>query len=103
MNFLCFFKLLFCFFFLFLQACKKYAVWLDGRKRAKVRCVRTGAGPTAAQRYHAADLISDLDSGLNNFKRKGLLSLLDAVEAGRVAKVVVSYRDRTRSIWELLA
>ena len=30
--------------------------WLDGRKRAKVRCVRTGAGPTAAQRYHAADL-----------------------------------------------
>ena len=77
--------------------------WLDGRKRAKVRCVRTGAGPTAAHRYHAADLISDLSSGLNNFKRKGLLSLLDAVEAGRVAKVVVSYRDRTRSIWELLA
>ena len=78
--------------------------WLDGRKRAgKVRCVRTGAGRTAAQRYHAAGLISDLSSGLNNFKRKGLLSLLDAVEAGRVAKVVVSYRDRTRSIWELLA
>ena len=76
--------------------------WLNGRKRAKVRCVRTGAGPTAAQRYHAAGLISDLSSGLN-FKRKGLLSLLDAVEAGRVAKVVVSYRDRTRSIWELLA
>ena len=78
--------------------------WLDGRKRAaKVRCVRTGAGRTAAQRYHAAGLISDVGSGLNNFKRKGLLSLLDAVEAGRVAKVVVSYRDRTRSIWELLA
>ena len=72
-------------------------------KAAKVRCVRTGAGRTAAQRYHAAGLISDLSSGLNNFKRKGLLSLLDAVEAGRVAKVVVSYRDRTRSIWELLA
>ena len=77
--------------------------WPHGRKRAKVRCIRTGAGPTAAQRYHAAGLISDLSSGLNNFKRKGLLSLLDAVEAGRVAKVVVSYRDRTRSIWELLA
>ena len=77
-----------------------WPVWAKG---GKVRCVRTGAGPTAAQRYHAADLISDVDSGLNNFKRKGLLSLLDAVEAGRVAKVVVSYRDRTRSIWELLA
>ena len=30
--------------------------WPHGRKGAKVRCVRTGAGPTAAQRYHAADL-----------------------------------------------
>ena len=38
-------------------------------------------------------LISDVGSGLN-FRRKGLLSLLDAVEAGRVAKVVVTYRDR---------
>lgn len=38
-------------------------------------------------------VISDVGSGLN-FKRKGLLALLDEVEAGRVAKVVVTYRDR---------
>ena len=38
-------------------------------------------------------LFVDVASGLN-FKRKGLLSLLDLVEAGSVSQVVVSYKDR---------
>lgn len=38
-------------------------------------------------------VISDVASGLN-FKRKGLITLLDLVEKGHVADVVVSYRDR---------
>ena len=38
-------------------------------------------------------LIVDVASGLN-FKRRGLLSLLDLVEAGGVSQVVVTYKDR---------
>jgi len=38
-------------------------------------------------------LIVDIASGLN-FKRKGLLSILDLVEEGNVGTVVVTYRDR---------
>ena len=38
-------------------------------------------------------VIQDVASGLN-FKRRGLTSLLDAVESGNVEKVVVIYRDR---------
>src|SRR3989338_5563584 len=38
-------------------------------------------------------LFVDVASGLN-FKLKGLLSLLDLVEAGSVSQVVVSYKDR---------
>ena len=38
-------------------------------------------------------LIQDVASGLN-FQRTGLLALLDAIEAGSVATVVVAYKDR---------
>jgi len=38
-------------------------------------------------------IITDVGSGLN-FHRRGLLALLDAVEGGRVSKVVVTHRDR---------
>ena len=38
-------------------------------------------------------VLQDVASGLN-FKRKGLLALLDQVERGHVQKVVVSFRDR---------
>ena len=46
------------------------------------------------QKYPAHDkIISDVASGLN-FKRRGLISLLELVEKGHVAHVVVTYRDR---------
>jgi predicted site-specific integrase-resolvase len=38
-------------------------------------------------------LVVDVASGLD-FKRRGLLSLLDLVEAGSVSQVVVTYKDR---------
>jgi predicted site-specific integrase-resolvase len=38
-------------------------------------------------------VIADVASGLN-FKRRGLLSILEQIEAGNVSKVVVTYRDR---------
>ncbi|MEZ0208894.1 MAG: IS607 family transposase [Candidatus Paceibacterota bacterium] len=44
--------------------------------------------------YPEADkVITDVASALN-FKRKGLLTLLDLVEKGHVATVVVTYKDR---------
>jgi predicted site-specific integrase-resolvase len=46
------------------------------------------------QEYPSADkVITDIASGLN-FKRKGLLALLDLIEKGHVATVVVTYKDR---------
>ena len=44
-------------------------------------------------RYPDAEIISDVGSGLN-FKRRGLLSILERVHAGDKLRVVVSYRDR---------
>jgi putative resolvase len=46
------------------------------------------------QEYPASDkIITDVASGLN-FKRKGLLALLDLIEKGHVATVVVTDKDR---------
>ena len=42
---------------------------------------------------HATRIITDVASGLN-FKRRGLESLLDAVDRGDVSDVVITYRDR---------
>jgi predicted site-specific integrase-resolvase len=44
-------------------------------------------------RYPEHRLITDIGSGLN-FKRRGLLSLLDAVMSGQVEELVVCHRDR---------
>jgi putative resolvase len=44
-------------------------------------------------RTDIAKIYRDVGSGLN-FKRKGLLALLDEVERGHVEAVVVTYRDR---------
>ena len=44
-------------------------------------------------RYPDAEIISDVGSGLN-FKRRGLLSILERVHAGDKLTVVVAYRDR---------
>lgn len=38
-------------------------------------------------------IVADVASGLN-FKRRGLITILEQIEAGNVAKVVVTYRDR---------
>ena len=45
------------------------------------------------ERYPDAEIVSDVDSGLN-FRRKGLLSILEWVHAGDKLRVVVAYRDR---------
>lgn len=44
-------------------------------------------------KYPGAETIKDIGSGLN-FKRKGLLSLLERAMSGERLTVVVSYRDR---------
>jgi len=44
-------------------------------------------------RYPEAEIVSDVGSGLN-FKRRGLLSILERVHAGDKLTVVVAYRDR---------
>jgi|ERR1700722_903508 len=44
-------------------------------------------------KYHDAEIVSDIGSGLN-FKRKGLLALLDRAARGAKLRVVVAHRDR---------
>ena len=44
-------------------------------------------------RYSDAEVITDIGSGLN-FKRRGLLSLLDRLHRGEKLTLVVAYRDR---------
>jgi putative resolvase len=51
--------------------------------------------------YPNHEVIQDIGSGIN-FRRKGLIALLDRVLAGGVAEVVVAHRDRlVRFGWEL--
>ena len=45
------------------------------------------------ERYPDAEVVNDVGSGLN-FKRRGLLSILERVHAGDKLRVVVAYRDR---------
>ena len=45
------------------------------------------------ERYPEAEIVSDVGSGLN-FRRRGLLSILERVHAGEKLTVVVAYRDR---------
>ena len=45
------------------------------------------------ERYPDAEIVSDVGSRLN-FKRKGLLSILERVHQGDKLPVVVAYRDR---------
>ena len=45
------------------------------------------------QRFHDAEIVKDIGSGLN-FKRKGLLSLLDRLARGAKLTVVVAHKDR---------
>ena len=44
-------------------------------------------------RYPDAEIVSDVGSGLN-FKRRGLLAILERVHQGDKLRVVVAYRDR---------
>ena len=44
-------------------------------------------------RYPDAEVITDIDSG-TNFKRRGLLSLLDRLHSGEKLTLVVAYRER---------
>ena len=44
-------------------------------------------------RYPDAEVVSDVGSGLN-FKRRGLLAILERVHQGDKLRVVVAYRDR---------
>ena len=45
------------------------------------------------ERYPDAEIVSDVGSGLN-FRRRGLLSILERVHQGDKLRVVVAYRDR---------
>ena len=45
------------------------------------------------ERYPDAEIVSDVGSGLN-FRRRGLLTILERVHAGDKLTVVVAYRDR---------
>ena len=45
------------------------------------------------ERYPDAEVISDVGSGLN-FRRKGLLAILERVHQGAKLRIVVAYRDR---------
>ena len=45
------------------------------------------------ERYPDAEIIRDVGSGLN-FKRKGLLAILERLHQGDKLRVVVAYRDR---------
>ena len=54
-------------------------------------------------KYPTYDLVTDIGSGIN-WKRKGLLSLLDAANQGALAEVVVATRDRLcRFAFDLLS
>ncbi len=44
-------------------------------------------------RYPDAEVITDVGGGIN-FKRRGLLSLLDRLHSGEKLTLVVAYRDR---------
>jgi predicted site-specific integrase-resolvase len=44
-------------------------------------------------RYPEYEIIEDIGSGLN-FKRKGLISLLESANRGEVEEVVVAHKDR---------
>lgn len=44
-------------------------------------------------RFPDHDIIEDIGSGIN-FKRKGLISLLESISSGDVEQVVVAHRDR---------
>ena len=48
-------------------------------------------------RYPDAEVVTDVGSGLN-FKRRGLLSLLDRLHRGEKLTLVVAYRDRLARI-----
>lgn len=48
---------------------------------------------TMSEKFPNHEIVSDIGSGLN-WKRKGLLSLLEKAQAGLVRTVVVSHRDR---------
>ena len=45
------------------------------------------------ERYPDAEIVSDIGSGLN-FRRKGLLAILERLHRGDKLRVVVAYRDR---------
>ena len=45
------------------------------------------------ERYPDAEIVSDVGTGLN-FKRKGLLAILERLHQGGKLRVVVAYRDR---------
>ena len=45
------------------------------------------------ERYPDAEIVSDVGSGLN-FRRKGLLAILERLHQGDKLRVVVAYRDR---------
>jgi predicted site-specific integrase-resolvase len=45
------------------------------------------------EKFPQAEIIKDIGSGIN-FKRKGLLNLINQIEQGRVGKVVVAHKDR---------
>ena len=45
------------------------------------------------ERYPDAEIVTDVASGLN-FKRRGLLAILERVHSGDKLRVVVAYRDR---------
>ena len=45
------------------------------------------------ERYPNAEIIRDVGSGLN-FRRKGLLAILERLHQGDKLRVVVAYRDR---------
>ena len=45
------------------------------------------------ERYPDAEVVTDVASGLN-FKRRGLLSILERLHQGDKLRVVVAYRDR---------
>ena len=56
-----------------------------------------------AKGYTVNGVFSDIASGINFEKRKGLFDLLDNVLAGRVERIVVTYKDRlSRDAYDLL-
>ena len=64
---------------------------LSSKKKPVTSNAKSNYSKKEAPKY--TRLIQDVASGLN-FQRTGLLALLDAIEAGSVATVVVAYKDR---------